>query len=145
MTTGSQREILRGPGPQALKLSPDGRFFAGASRQSGSGEPVLVLIPAAGGQSTRLNGGRPVPASGLSWAPDGRHLVVNAQGKSGGEVLLVPTDGGPARKLEGEFRHPPLGPVTVHPTGRQIAFANGEYKAEVWTLENFLPAATVKK
>ena len=144
MTTGSVREILRGPGPQALRLSPDGRFFAGASRQGRSSEPALVLIPVDGGQPTRLNGGRPVLATAVSWAPDGRHLVVNAQGKDGREILLVPTDGSRARKLEGELR-PSMGAVTVHPSGREIAFQNGEYKAEVWALENFLPAVSAAK
>ena len=145
MATGSQREILRGPGPQALKLSPDGRFFAGARRTVGSSEPILELVPVDGGQATRLNQGQPVLASGLSWAPDGRHLVVNTQGKDGRQLLLVPTDGSPARKFAGEFRHPPLGAVTVHPSGRQIAYANGEYKAEIWALENFLPAVSASK
>jgi Tol biopolymer transport system component len=145
MATGSVREILRGPGPQALKLSPDGRFLAGARRPSGTSEPVVLLIPVEGGEATRLNGGRSVLASGLSWAPDGRHLIVNAEGKSGRELLIVPTDGTPARRLEGEFRHPPTGEVAVHPGGRHIAFQNGEYKAEVWALENFLPVASASK
>ena len=84
-------------------------------------------------------------ASGLSWAPDGRHLVVNAEGKDGRELLIVPTDGSPARKLDGDFRHPPSGAVSIHPSGRQIAYANGEYKAEVWALENFLPTVSASK
>lgn len=145
LTTGSVREILRGPTPQVLRLSPDGRFFAGVRRESGVTEPVITLIPVDGGVSTRLNRGLPVLAGGLSWAPDGRHLLVNAQAKGVRQLMIVPTDGGPARNLEGEFRHPPLGAVAIHPSGRQIAFQNGEYKAEVWMLENFLPAAAPPK
>ena len=49
-----------------------------------------------------------------------RQLVVNAQGKDGREILPVPTDGSPARKLEGDLR-PSM------------------------ALENFLPAVSAAK
>jgi Tol biopolymer transport system component len=141
--TGTQREIARGPGPQVWKLSPDGRLLAGIRLQGEAADRAIVLIPVSGGASRelpRLNEGRSVLSAGFSWAPDGRHLIVNAQAQGEPQVFVVPIDGSAARKLEGDDPHPVLRAITVHPTGRQIAYATGEYKAEVWVLENFLPA-----
>ncbi len=137
--TGTQREFVEGAGFPALKLSPDGRLFAGTRRQ-GAPDRSIVLIPVSGGATRelpRLNEGQSV--QGLNWTPDGRHLIVNAHLKDQRHVFIVPIDGSPAWRVEGDFRHPMLGPVVVHPTGRQIAYAHGENKAELWVLDNFLP------
>jgi Tol biopolymer transport system component len=141
MVTGAQREIVRGPGPQLLRLSPDGRFLAGA--RGAIKDYAVVLIPVAGGEPTRLlplTDGRSVAGNGLSWAPDGRALIVTVQSKDGREFLLVPADGGPARRLEGKVQGPVNGGLRIHPNGRQAAFVTGEHQSEVWVLENFLPS-----
>ena len=142
--SGTQREILRAPGPQTLKLAPDGSLFAGARRE-GVSDSVIVLVPTNGGQSRELRLTEGQAIRGLSWAPDGRSLMVIATGKSGPEVLLLPVDGGPARTVEGVVPLRGFGGVSVHPSGRQIAYATGEIMSELWVFENFLPDARVTK
>ncbi len=144
LTSGMQREILRAPGPRVMRLAPDGSLFASARREGIPNDPAIVLISTNGGASRELRLTEGWSVQGLSWAPDGRNLIVTAAGKNGRELLLVPTDGGPARTIEGDIHRRGLGAVSVHPSGRQIAYATGEAMSEVWVLDNFLPAPTVK-
>ena len=104
LTTGEQREILRGPSPQMMTLSPDGRFLAGIERELGSKIQSVVVGGVGGGgefnELLRLGEGQSVVSGGLSWTPDGRTLLVTTQGKTGREILLIPTAGSAPRKLE---------------------------------------------
>jgi dipeptidyl aminopeptidase/acylaminoacyl peptidase len=77
----------------------------------------------------------------MTWAPDGRDLLVRKNLTTGGnehEFWLVPVSDGQPRKvtstpnIEGAF-------VRVHPDGRQIAFMTGSATVEIWMMENFLP------
>ena len=55
------------------------------------------------------------------------------------ELWLVSTTGAEPRKLA--FDADQVGrPMRLHPNGRQLAFVSGGRHAEIWVLENFLPA-----
>jgi len=55
----------------------------------------------------------------------------------------VPAAGGTARKLEVELGSAFAAfSLRLHPDGRTVAFTAGQNAGELWTLENFLPAAT---
>ena len=55
-------------------------------------------------------------------------------------MLVVPVDGGPSVELNLPAGAMP--PLRVHPDGRRLSYLSGDSAIEVWTLENFLPAAT---
>jgi Tol biopolymer transport system component len=148
LTTGEQREIFRGKGPGAPKLSPDGRFLAGPTRPDDSKTQSVMSMPVSGGPSTellRLSDGRSIVFRSLSWTPDGSSVIVTVHGKNGNEVLMIPTYGGEPRKIEGIPQGPGLAAVRAHPNGRQIAYSMGQYSAELWVLENFLSPSTSRR
>jgi Tol biopolymer transport system component len=97
---------------------------------------------------------RPTPPEavvGSQWTHDSSALIVTKDTGSRLELWLVSVAGGPPRKLDidpsiwlggassndVEFR--------VSPDGRSIAFVMGKTAAEVWALENFLPAPGARR
>ena len=95
-------------------------------------------MPVSGGESRELfrlqEGKRFYSRVGLSWTPDGRHVVV---GTKLDELSMIPATGGELRKLDLGFRG--MTRLSLHPDGRQIAYSLGNSTAEVWVMENFLP------
>ena len=82
-----------------------------------------------------------------AWTPDSRHIIVNRMknGTDGAnDVLIVPSDGGPARTLEMPKNYSFVA-MRVQPDGKRIAYVGGELRSEVWALENFLPPATTAR
>jgi Tol biopolymer transport system component len=151
LQSGQEREILRREGPPDyatlgwVALSPDGRLLAitafDKSTQSGS----LLVIPAEGGQPREL---LRTPASGpeqlgawVEWSPDGKYVIFR-KGSPTRENFRIPVEGGTPLKYAGDWM---VGPSTTNPDGRQVAFAMGQHKIEIWAMENFLPALTGKK
>jgi len=126
-----------------------------------------MIIPVAGGEPrevmrlpsepaavalTNFSGGL---LSMLTWAPDSRSFLIRKRlpGENQiGEVWQAFLDGNEPRKLD-ERMDPRLagGGPRLHPDGRQIAFVPAQEptgqasSAEVWVLENFLPAAKSAK
>ncbi len=77
---------------------------------------------------------------GISWTPDGRHLIVGGPDVKDkpNELWRYPVTGGKPSKLSLGIR---VRQMSVHPDGQRFAFASQEPKGgeEVWILENFLP------
>ncbi len=105
---------------------------------------VVKLMPATGGKPrvlfTLQEGHRFSWGVGLSWTPDGRHVVVggpDAPDKPD-ELWIIPAIGGEPRKLNLGVK---VSHLSLHPDGRRIAFTRPEPKGgqEVWVMENFLP------
>jgi Tol biopolymer transport system component len=143
LATGRDTEIDRMPPSGRLMLiapSPDGRWVA-VSTHDGR-EPLLKLIPAAGGEGRVLASGEPLRwFDFVAWTPDGREVLF---GRAAGadervEVWRAPIAGGAARPTG--LRMPFLRDLRVHPDGRKVVFASGQTRGELWVMENFLPAA----
>ena len=96
---------------------------------------------------------RIVQFSGIPWTPDGRSVLVRKvlngnQRESTSELWLVPIADAPPRKLDidvNSWAAGNRGVISLSSDGRQIAFRSGQGNAEVWVLENFLPALSAKK
>jgi len=79
------------------------------------------------------------------WAPNGKHLLFvqynsTPHPRDSMELWRIPVEGGEPQSvgLVGRRIHH----MTIHPSGRRIAFNLQEYKPEIWVMENFLPAET---
>ncbi len=102
---------------------------------------VVSTIPVSGGEPRELytlgEGTRFHWGVGLSWTPDGRHVIVGPwDADKSDELWTIPATGGEPRKLDLGFK---VKQMSLHPDGRRIAFTVGKYNNEVWVMENFIP------
>ena len=121
-----------------LALSPDGSQLAFGRSELAN---VLYVMPVAGGSPKtvlEIKGAyEEVGISGLAWSRDGRYLYYNKLGRPESELWRVSISGGAPEKLGlSGFR---WGSVRVHPEGDRIAYVAGQWKTDVWVMENFLP------
>ena len=159
LASGAEREVIRRPGMWTeVNLSPDGRYLA---VQTGAFaltmERTLLLVPVAGGEPRELLRLKDPDQWGrmgtTSWTPDGKAILKVKRTASGTELLLIPIDGTPVRKLDinpevwtrGADEAGPDQGFSLSPDGRKIAFLMGKSAAEVWALENFLPAQSARR
>lgn len=152
LTSGSEREIARGD-LGSINLSPDGRWIAAQKAAASAEGHAVVLIPVSGGDIRDVFPTSPAQRilrfSGIPWTPDGgavlvRKIVRGDMRESTSELWLVPVSGTAPRKLDVDTSHWKAGNrgvISLSPDGRKIAFLAGQVIAEVWALENFLPAA----
>lgn len=127
-----------------LALSPDGRRLAFFEAPRAVRPTVVKIIPALGGEPSELytlkEGKRFSWGVGLSWTPDGNHVVVGAPDATNEPDVLwmIPAKGGEPSKLELGIK---VSHMSLHPDGRRIAFTRPEPSggSEVWVMENFLP------
>jgi Tol biopolymer transport system component len=126
------------------KRSPDGKHLAIVKGDSSAKSSVLLLIKLPSGERHELSMGAIIPSGNIaaaSWTPDGRAVLVRKPLSSDrlSELWRVPVDGSEAVKLDW-ISHGQTS-FSVHPDGRQLAFAAAEQKRpdEIWVLENFLP------
>jgi Tol biopolymer transport system component len=139
------RPVYAGP----IELSPDGRFLASATLDVTTNTYTFVLMPVDGGEARELFRSAPRPSGSrqFAWTPDGQAIIVaNATGAHP-ELWVVPISSGQPRKLNIDFEPWALPDVGGTPggfsfsrDGKRIAFLTGNSRAEVWALENFLPA-----
>lgn len=126
----------------SLAASRDGRLaFVLVDDSLTTGSSAVYVLPVAGGEAREVFRPRSAdihPQKGISWTPDGRHLLVARHISLGRtEIWQVPTESGEAQKLE--LGMDSVAFPTVHPTGRRLAFTGGKAEEkEVWVLENFL-------
>jgi Tol biopolymer transport system component len=110
----------------------------------------VKTMPASGGEPSELytlkKGKRFSWGVGLSWTPDGDHVIVGAPDAPDkpDELLIIPAEGGEPRKLELGVK---VDHMSLHPDGQRIAFTRPEPGGggEVWVMENFLPESTASK
>jgi len=150
LKTGEKRELyLTKIDPPAnmpvskIALSPDGKEIAvldqfGIRVMPMGGGEAREVIKAAGSESF----------SSPAWSRDGRSLLVAKRASSavqdqGAEVWQVPVKAGGTPRSLG-LKMDRLNTIRVHPDGKRIAFVGGMGKAEVWMMENFLPAEKKK-
>ncbi|MCZ6811225.1 MAG: hypothetical protein O7D97_04410, partial [Planctomycetota bacterium] len=124
-----------------LACSPDGRRLAFLGGSEAVVSNVVSTIAVSGGEARALytlkDGMRFHWGVGLSWTPDGRHVIVGPwDTDKPDELWSIPATGGELRKLDLGFK---VKDMSLHPDGRRIAFTVGKYNNEVWVMENFLP------
>lgn len=158
LATRETRELYRQDAPPdigGLSVSPDGKeLLFGTLAPDDShvlktiplpegGIPREVLKSKAGafGVSTAIHGG-------YCWAPDGKRILffkeVGADRKDEKcELSAVPVGGGVIRGLGLVIDGSP-DVISLHPDGRRLAYSVSRSAAEVWVMENFLPANGTK-
>lgn len=137
--TGQERQIRSDS--RHFALSPDGRFLAVAREDPPPKSSALEIVALDTGQSRELPG-FPSPVAFykvFSWSADGRFLFFS---KDGG-LWRVAVESGVSEKLG--LAMPGLLQVRVHPDGRRITFFAWEFGAELWAMEQFLPAPTARE
>jgi Tol biopolymer transport system component len=137
VATGEEKEILSEASDFAL--SPDGRFLAVPRDDRASRSSILEIAAVEGGQPRELVR---IPGSGafahaLAWSADGRFLFFTRNRGEKRELWRIAVETGKSEKLGISMEG--LSEVRPHPDGRQIAFAAGQFRAEIWTMENLLP------
>jgi len=145
LETGAERVLCR-CWPVTLALSPDGSMVAFVPPANPQGGRSIRLIPARGGTQRVLYESRTPLAigmgyGGLAWSRDGQRLLFARRGGESGtrwELMVIPAAGGEPRKL---LDAPMIMHLRVHPDGRRIVWGGGQFRAEVWVMEN-LPGAT---
>jgi Tol biopolymer transport system component len=133
-----------------ITLSPNGEFLAARRLDPVTKVWTLLLVPVRGGEPSellrlaadeRFGGMRTIV-----WTPDGRALLVTKTRPGDSQLLLVPVNGEPARRVDidaniwvrGGHGYLDTG-FSVTPDGRTLAFLTGKDTAEIWAIENFLP------
>ena len=141
LASGEEHEIAGSKNMIAAKLSPDGRWLTARSKDESSGWNTLMVLPVGGGQAReifRTQNRLRYP----SWTPDSASVIIPQAVNQKLEHWRIPLAGAEPTNLNVKLGHSTL---SVHPDGRQIAYSVGQNRFEVWVLENFLPAASIKK
>ena len=156
--TGEEKFISTvSPRWDLFRLSPDGQRLAFLQHQAGVEGETLSVVSTDGGTPLPLvahDGKQPwfswlTPST--AWSPDGRYLLFAIEshapehGADGGELWVVPADGGQARKTELVTHDAFVGELNVHPDGKRIGYSMKSWQKEYWVLENFLPASAAAK
>ena len=166
LASGSERVVHReAGGVEVAQLSPDGRYILVGSASTfdpSTQTASFLLVPVAGGQPRELLAQREgFGVRPFQWTPDSSAVIITKNPFSrssqwvwnlGRELWLVPVTGGGPRKLDidpGVWMEDATGGgdsgFSVSPDGRSVAFQMGKTGAEVWALENFLPAPKAKR
>ncbi len=134
-----------------LALSPDGQQLAFVV--SCDKEWSLQIAPSSGGDTREV---LRLPreegtawGGGLTWTPDGRHLVFPGKRKDDESGLVelwrIPVEGGEPQNLGLTMKYHQQHP-SFRPDGRRIAFTGpGSGHNGVWVMENFLPTSTASR
>jgi Tol biopolymer transport system component len=150
LETGREKELYRAVVPasigRGLAFSPDGRQLAFVTGDQATRSTALKVMPTAGGETRELLRAQEPEAiawnAGLAWTPDGREVLFGRERSTSledqtVELWRISAEGGEPQKLELAMEQ--LRGLRFHPDGRRIVFTAGQFKAEVWVLENFLP------
>ena len=144
---GESSQIYRSSPPARLRFlarSPNGRSlaFTSVGTEDDPAEAVL-LIPAEGGDARPLLRSPTGGITGVTWTADGKHLLVSAEGKPAAGLWRVAIDIGHPERLEISF--PREGGLSLHPDGKQVAYAVGTEQSEIWVMENLLGTEVAAK
>lgn len=161
----AERDVHSVPEEVFGALSPDGKHIAVAQANRASNTASLLLVPTAGGpprELLRLTHPEALfrPSSG-GWTSDSSALIIQRYTGSRWELWLVPVTTGRPRKLDidpelwragisNSNNATPLvlqgdAGFSLSPDGRSIALVMGKTAAEVWALENIVPARPAKQ
>jgi Tol biopolymer transport system component len=142
LATGDERSI--GPASNLnppVALSPDETEIATVTwAEDPDTAQVAIAIPATGGAYREVfRVAWPAVIGSLDWTPDGAALLVVVSRRFtnpvDSELWLVPAHGtGAARKVDGLGGFDG-GRVSLHPSGRRLAYVTGANRGEIWALD----------
>lgn len=144
LDSGTETELYRavsdGVGFFGLSISPDGRQLAFMANVGPNKRDLMTLSTAGGTPVVLYRGGYANPqAQAAVWTRDGRHILFKAEdGTQRTRVWAVPTDGGPARKLD--LATQGIGKMDLSPDGSRLLFSGTKSKQELWVIKNLLPS-----
>jgi Tol biopolymer transport system component len=125
--------------------SPDGRQLAFVLVREDGGKSLMVM-PTSGGEPRELfrcDKGSPWPQA-VQWSHDARYVYYVLWGYPEDDprrgLWRVPANGGEPEQLDWYMEINAKQVPSFHPDGRRIAFTVSEFGAEVWVMEDFLPA-----
>ena len=141
-----ERELVRREALSLASLSPDGRLLAVVGFDNSAQSSALLVIPAGGGAARELlrtsSSGPESLGIFVAWSPDGKYVIFRKGPAVARETFRIQAEGGNAVKYGAEWS---VGPPSINPNRRDVAFPLGEPKIEIWAMENFLPRQTAKK
>jgi len=135
-------------GTSTRRISPDGRLVGYIRDEPDGRSSTFMVMPIDHGTPTSvLSGGK--LGFYWQWLPDSQGVLVTKLLTPDGEdreLWIVPLNGSPRRVNLDMHRSHDGGLVQLAPDGRHLAFVAtaGEPGAEIWALENFLPAPARK-
>jgi Tol biopolymer transport system component len=150
LATGRETELFRAaPGVKiaGIALSSDGQQVALTLLEPETRSSVLKVLPVAGGDArelVRVKEPEAIVGDSLSWSPDSRYIVFDKGRSSSQErkaqLFAISSRGGEPHALG--LAMDSVRSLSFDPSGHHVAFAaaEGKAKAEVWVMENFLPA-----
>jgi Tol biopolymer transport system component len=153
VSTRETHELYRQEAPPdigRLSVSPDGRALVfgtlvpGAPGLSMDNWPLAMkVIPLPGGTPHDLIKTNEKILGASCWTPDGKGILFLKDVSKGtvkkSELCFMPAEGGELQSLGLTLDGSPS-VVSLHPDGRRLAFSVRKPSAEVWVMENFLPA-----
>jgi Tol biopolymer transport system component len=142
-TTSAVRVVLEGKALGRPVLSPDQNKIAIGEYDRETGVFRLLTVPVSGGAPRELPvQGIPqgfVPSQGVfAWTPDGEYLLMAAWNETTNEAVLLrlPSTGGTATVLLRRAPGEQIGEPSLSPDGRRIAFISGQFRGEIWRIQN---------
>jgi Tol biopolymer transport system component len=149
LATETERVLFTRPrGVGIFALSPDGRYLAVRVASESTEGANVMMVAVDGGEVRELHtfvaGGQRT----IAWTPDSTAVILlKRPNDAPAELWRLPIDGSPARQITfagAEWKDPAPGTFnggfSISPDGRRLAFLSGTSSAEVWVIENFLPA-----
>ena len=94
LTTGEEKDIYRGIHTREMKISPDGTRFVYFRSDRPTKSYVLGILDLQSGKELelwRVPEAESMEISGITWAPDGKHILVAKSLKQGTELWRFPS------------------------------------------------------
>jgi Tol biopolymer transport system component len=142
------------PPGTGVDVSPDGEriVFAGFLRTESGREDINIwTIPVEGGEPTQLTSS-PTQDRYPCWSPDGRSVafIRTSRGECGGgvcggNIFVVPREGGAARQLTTDAHEVLWGKIAYSPDGQSIAYFARDTSISVIPADSGDPRIVVKK
>jgi Tol biopolymer transport system component len=123
-----------------LALSPDGEKLAFVVNDPSKEKKwILCCMPSSGGEARELcsfQGSDKI--RDVSWTSDGKYLLFLERKDRGSSLRRISAEGGePQVVWDANEKYVDF--MSIHPSGKQIAFSTSVLEYEVYVMENFLP------